>query len=98
MHIHSIEEYKSDIYKIKKKWKKIAAQILRGILLQIFDEETRMHPFACEISFNECESAVYKEEETNLKLFSLLRNCNMCQNENSHLITNLHFHSVTKRQ
>ena len=62
MHIHSIEEYKSDIYEIKKKWKKIAAQILRGILLQIFDEETRMHPFACEISFNEYESAVYKEE------------------------------------
>ena len=47
--------------------KNIAAQSSRRSLMQIFDEETRMHPFACEISFNECESVMYKEEETNLK-------------------------------
>ena len=66
--------------------KNIEEQSSRGSLIQIFDRETRMHPFACEISFNKCESAMHKELETNLKF-----------HQDSHLITNLHLPSVTKR-
>ena len=38
-------------------------------------KETRIHPFACEISFNECESGIYIQGGRNKPiLFSLLRN------------------------
>ena len=60
MYNHTIEEYKSNVHELKNKCKKIEAQSSHGSLSQIFDGETRMHPFACEISVNECEFAMYR--------------------------------------
>ena len=59
VHNHGPEEYKSEVYDLKTTCKK-RAQTTRDSLRKIFDDETRTNPFACEISFNECESSMYR--------------------------------------
>ena len=43
----------------KNRCKKIARNS-QGSLRKLFDDETRTDPFACRISFNECESSMYR--------------------------------------
>ena len=50
--------YQSEIQELKNRCKKIARKS-QGSLRKIFDDETRMDPFACQISFIECESSMY---------------------------------------
>ena len=58
-HNHGIEEYKSGVYELKTKCKKMA-ESTQDNLRKIFDDETRTSLFATEISFNECESSMYR--------------------------------------
>ena len=58
-HNHSVEEYKSDVYELKTKCKTVAMRS-QDNLRQVFDETTRIDPRACEVSFTECESAMYR--------------------------------------
>ena len=59
IHNHPIQAYNSEIYELKNHCKKIARGS-QNSLRKIFNDETRTHPFACEISFNECVSAMYR--------------------------------------
>ena len=52
IHNHGIDEYKSGVYKLKTKCKKMA-QTTQDNLGKIFDDETRTSLFATEISFND---------------------------------------------
>ena len=52
-HNHGIEEYKSGVYELKIKCKKMA-ESTQDNLRKIFEDETRTSLFATEISFNEC--------------------------------------------
>ena len=58
IHNHPTQAYNSEIYELKKHCKKIARSS-QNCLRKTFNDETRTHPFAREISFYECESAMY---------------------------------------
>ena len=55
-HNHAVDAYKTDIYKLKTKCKRVATTGLR----EVFDEVTRNDLCAREISFAECESSMYR--------------------------------------
>ena len=58
-HNHQFEGYKSHVYQLKTKWKTIAKHSQTN-LRKVFDDVTRTDPCAREISFTECESAMYR--------------------------------------
>ena len=58
-HSHSDTEYNGDAYELKSKCKTISKSS-QGNLRQIFNDVTRNHPSACDISFTECESSMYR--------------------------------------
>ena len=99
IHNHPIQAYNSEIYELKNHCKKIARSS-QNSLRKIFNDETRTHPFACEISFNECESAMYRAGEShNLWYHSMLLNFRKCyQDPSLQPITNLLFLLVSKLQ
>ena len=51
--------YESELYDLKNRCKKIAISS-QGSLRKLFDDETRTDPFTYRISFNECESSIYR--------------------------------------
>ena len=59
LHNHGIDKYNSGVYELKTKCKK-RAQTTQDNLRKIFDDETRTSLLASEISFNECESSMYR--------------------------------------
>ena len=58
-HNHNIDEYETEVYDLKNRCKTIARNS-QGSLRKLFDDETRTDPFASRISFNECESSMYR--------------------------------------
>ena len=56
-HDHNIEAYKSDVYDLKTKCRITARRTQTNIS---FDTTTRNDPSACEVTFVECESAMYR--------------------------------------
>ena len=62
-HNHGIEDYNTDVYELKTKCKNNTKNSQTNIR-KVFDDTTRMDPHACEISFRECESAMYRARRT----------------------------------
>ena len=62
-HNHGIEDYNTDVYELKTECKNNTKNSKRNIR-KVFDDRTRMDPHACEISFRECESAMYRARRT----------------------------------
>ena len=58
-HNHNIDDYKSDVHELKNKCKKVAKHSQYN-LRRIFDDTTRNNPSACDISFTEIESLMYR--------------------------------------
>ena len=58
-HNHAVDAYKTDIYKLKTKCKRVAKEATTG-LREVFDKVTRNDLYAREISFAECESSMYR--------------------------------------
>ena len=59
-HNHSVDDYKSDIFKLKTKCKTMAKQVETTGLREVFDDVTRNDICARGISFAECESSMYR--------------------------------------
>ena len=59
IHNHDIESYQSEVFDLKNRCKKVARSS-QGSLRKLFDDVTRTDPSACQISFNECESSMYR--------------------------------------
>lgn len=59
-HNHGVDDYKSDIYKLKTKCKTMAKQVETTGLREIFDDVTRNDLCARDVSFPECESSMYR--------------------------------------
>ena len=62
-HYHQLEDYKTNIYHLKTKCK-ILAKHSQNNLRKVFDDATRTDPCGREISFTECESAMYRSRRT----------------------------------
>ena len=62
-HNHDIEDYKAEIFQLKTKCKTIAKHTQIN-LRKAFDDVTRTEPCAFDISFRECESAIYRARRT----------------------------------
>ena len=62
-HNHNIEAYQTDIYQIKTRCKTIV-KITQINLRKVFIDVTRNDPSACDISFRECESSLYRARRT----------------------------------
>ena len=62
-HNHQLEDYKTDIFRLKTKCKTLAKQSQNN-LRKVFDDATRTDPSAREVSFRECESAMYRSRRT----------------------------------
>ena len=58
-HNHTSSEYNSQSYKLKSKCKSIDKSSQEN-LRKVFDDLTREDPAACEVSFKECESSMYR--------------------------------------
>ena len=58
-HNHNTEEYRSDVFDLKTKCKKTAMHSQTN-LRHVFDDTTRGDPSAREVTFSECESAMYR--------------------------------------
>ena len=63
-HNHEVNEYKTAVYQLKAKCKTLAKRTLSPSLRNIFDDATRNEPNAHDISFPECESAMYRSRKT----------------------------------
>ena len=59
-HNHSVDDYKSDIFKLKTKCKTMAKQVETTGLREVFDDVTRNDICARGISFAECGSSMYR--------------------------------------
>ena len=62
-HNHPLADYRTDIYRLKTKCKTLAKQSQNN-LRKVVDDATRIDPSAREISFTECESAMYRSRRT----------------------------------
>ena len=62
-HNHSDTEYDTHIYELKTKCKTIS-KYSQSNLRQIFNDVTRNDPSACDISFPQCESSMYRARRT----------------------------------
>ena len=58
-HNHNTEEYRSDVFDLKTKCKEIAMHSQTN-LRHVFYDTTRGEPSAREVTFPECESAMYR--------------------------------------
>ena len=64
LHNHDVSEYKAGIYQLKAKCKTLAKQTQSPSLRSIFDDATRNEPNTHDVSFPECESAMYRSRKT----------------------------------
>ena len=62
-HNHSVEEYKTEVYRLKTRCKTLA-KYSQTNLREVFDDTTRNEPYAADISFVECESSMYRARRT----------------------------------
>ena len=62
-HHHSTEDYQSDIFGLRTKCKTLAKHTQTN-LRKVFDDATRTDPSAHDISFAECEAAMYRARRT----------------------------------
>ena len=60
LHNHEVSEYKTEVHQLKTKCKTVAKQVQTSSLRNVFDDITRNNPCARDISFAECESAMYR--------------------------------------
>ena len=68
LHNHEVSEYKAGVYQLKAKCKTLAKQTQSPSLRSIFDDATRNEPNTHDVSFPECESAMYRSRKRiNLK-------------------------------
>ena len=58
-HNHNVEKYKTEVYELKSKCKTMARKSQTS-LRRVFDDVTRHDPCASDVSFNECESSLYR--------------------------------------
>ena len=59
-----MSEYKTDVLQLKTKCKTVAKQLKTSSLRNVFDDITRNSLCARDISFAECESAMYRARKT----------------------------------
>ena len=64
IHIHEVLEYKTDVHQLKTKCKTVAKQVQSSSSRQVFDDVARNNPCARDITFAECESAMYRARKT----------------------------------
>ena len=64
LHNHEVSEYKAGVYQLKAKCKTLAKQTQSPSLRSIFDDATRNEPNTHDVSFPECESAMYRSRKT----------------------------------
>ena len=64
LHNHEVSEYKTEVHQLKTKCKTVAKQVQTSSLRNVFDDITRNNPCARDISFAECESAMYRARKT----------------------------------
>ena len=64
LHNHEVSEYKADVNQLKTNCKTVVKQVQSSSLRQVFDDVTRSNPCARDISFAECESAMYRAKIT----------------------------------
>ena len=64
LHNHEVLEYKTEVHQLKTKCKTFAKQVQSSSLRQVFDDVTRNNPCARDITFVECESAMYRARKT----------------------------------
>ena len=64
LHNHEVLDYKSDVNQLKTMCKTVAKQVQSSSLRQVFDDATRNNPCARDITFAECESAMYRARKT----------------------------------
>ena len=57
-HNHNSKEYTSDVFNLKSKCKKTAMHSQTN-LRQVFNDATSCDPSACQVTFPDCESAMY---------------------------------------
>ena len=62
-HNHPVEDYQTKVFELKTKCKNSAISTQINIR-KVFDDTTRMDPSACNISFRECESSMYRARRT----------------------------------
>ena len=63
-HNHEVSEYKADVNQLKTNCKTVVKQVQSSSLRQVFDDVTRNNPCARDVSFAECESAMYRARRT----------------------------------
>ena len=64
LHNHEVSEYKTEVHQLKTKCKTVTKQVQTSSLRNVFDDITRNNPCARDISFAECESAMYRARKT----------------------------------
>ena len=64
LHNHEVSEYKAGVYQLKAKCKTLAKETQSPSLRSIFDDATRNEPNTHDVSFPECESAMYRSRKT----------------------------------
>ena len=64
LHNHDVSEYKTDVHQLITKCKTVPKQVQTSNLRNVFDEITRNSLYARDISFAECESAMYRARKT----------------------------------
>ena len=64
LHNHEVNEYKIGVYLLKANCKTLAKQTQSPSLRNFFDDATRNEPNAHDISFPDCESAMYRSRKT----------------------------------
>ena len=62
-HNHNTEAFKTEIYQLKTKCKTITKNSQTN-LRKVFEDVTRNDPYACDVSFTECESSLYCARRT----------------------------------
>ena len=62
-HNHDLGAYQTELFALKTKCKSVAKKSQMN-LREVFDDVTRDDPRACEISFSECESMMFRARKT----------------------------------
>ena len=98
-HNHNVDEYNSDVHKLKNKCKKVAKHS-QSNLRKIFDDTTRSDPSACEVSFTEIESSMYRARRMLQPKIPLTASefCDMLPGTNFGITSNFRLHVEIKVQ
>ena len=64
LHNHEVLEYKTEVHQLDTKCNTVSKQVQSSSLRQVFDNVTRNNPCARDITFVECESAMYRARKT----------------------------------